>query len=62
MHTRIKHPSNITYSHTLCTNTRRVYGHQPYCACGWQGRVHDSVSDARAEASLHMYTAHEVRP
>jgi hypothetical protein len=44
-----------TYLHDtgLATTVRRCYGFQAYCACGWEGNVHERFEDARREANAH---------
>jgi hypothetical protein len=38
----------------LATNSRRVCGYEPYCACGWVGRVWKTHRESQLERSFHV--------
>jgi hypothetical protein len=51
-HTRPR--SVVRWDSTLKTDTRRVYGYQPYCACGWEGKVWATHRESQLERSFHV--------
>jgi hypothetical protein len=52
-HTSTQPRSVLYWDSTLKTNTRRVYGYQPYCACGWEGKVWKTHRESQLERSFH---------
>lgn len=46
--------SIVQWDNSLKTNTRRVYGYQPYCACGWEGKVWTTHHESQLERSFHV--------
>jgi hypothetical protein len=45
--------SIIRWDSTLKTDVRRIYGYQPYCACGWEGHVWKTHRESQLERSFH---------
>jgi hypothetical protein len=50
-HTRPR--SVVRWDNDLKTSTKRVYGFQPYCACGWEGKVWKTHRESQLERSFH---------
>jgi hypothetical protein len=46
--------SVVQWDSSLKTNTRRIYGYQPYCACGWEGKAWATHREAQLERSFHQ--------
>jgi len=59
-HTSTRPRSTVTFSHELATNVRRTYGHEPYCACGWVGKLQRTAGEAQWEAKVHRHKEHRV--
>ena len=43
-----------SFSTDLATTVRRVVGYQPYCACGWEGKVWRTHHESQLERSFHV--------
>jgi hypothetical protein len=50
--TRPRHVT--TYDRSLFANCRRVYGYQPSCPCGWEGKVWTTHRESQLERSFHV--------
>jgi hypothetical protein len=48
--------SVVQWNRDLATNSRRVYGYEPYCACGWVGKVWKTHHESQLERSFHRCT------
>jgi hypothetical protein len=47
-------PKRVTYWNSdLSSASRRIYGYQPYCACGWEGKVWKTHRESQLERSFH---------
>jgi hypothetical protein len=51
--------SVVQWDSTLKTDVRRIYGYQPYCACGWEGHVWKTHGESQLERSFHVCEPHE---
>lgn len=45
--------SVVRWDHGLRTSVRRIFGYQPYCACGWVGKVWRTHHESQLERSFH---------
>jgi len=49
----------VRWDSALKTDTRRIIGYQPYCACGWEGKVWKTHHESQLERSFHVCVSDE---
>ena len=59
MHTRARR--RHYWNPELATMVRRIYGYQPYCACGWEGKVWKTHHESQLERSFHVCASEPER-
>jgi hypothetical protein len=55
-------PRSVTrYDRSLFANCKRVYGYQPVCPCGWEGKVWKTHRESQLERSFHVCVSEPER-